>query len=135
MQKQERQYHFNRVMESLGISFEDSMALRRIKMTLHRWSEKECGDENGGAIERDEVTNVPYWTYENGTGKRGRYRISDRETGALKRLAVIMAKYPHLTWYNQTDPRGCALYVIPKEKLGNKDVSAYYSSCGVAVCY
>ncbi len=98
-------------MASLGISYQDADALRRIEMTLSRWSKNECGNENGGAIERDETTGRPFWTYERGDGKRGRYAIPDRERGALKRAAAIMARYPHLWHYQQGDPRGCALYV------------------------
>ena len=53
-----------------------------------------------------------------------RYPIADRETGARKRLAVIMARYPHLTAYVQGDPRGCALYILTASQLSACDCEA-----------
>lgn len=134
-------------LDKLGISLSDQSALRRIETTLSRWSERKCGDENGNAIERDEATGIPYWTCEHASGgSRGRYKIADKERGALKRLKAIMARYPHLWYYNQRDPRGCALYVgtwadIPESRpvaITNEPerarlVSSYYTR-GVAVC-
>lgn len=114
---------------SLGIEPGDVLALRRISMTLHRWHELECGDDNG-CIERDEKTNKPYWLNSN-TMRRS--RMPDRESGALKRLARIMAKYPTLSYYVQTDPRGAALYILrPGDVPEGGDVDAYYSR-GIAV--
>lgn len=40
-------------LTSLGVSYDDAQALRRIAMTLHRWHEMECGVDSG-CIERDE---------------------------------------------------------------------------------
>lgn len=62
-----------------------------------------------------------------------RYKIADREGGALKRLGKIMAKYPALTAYHQTDPRGAALYVIPRADIPEgADIGSCYNR-GVAV--
>ncbi len=99
-----------RALETEGVTYQDAQALRRISRTLHRWHEMECGTEHG-CIERDEATGIPYWlcAYR---GKRT-MRMRDMETGALKRLDTIMARYPHLTHYIQGDPRGCALYILP----------------------
>lgn len=130
-------------LERVGITdWNDQNALRLIELALHRWAEAECGDENGNAIERDEVTGKPYQTYETGNGgARGRYAIADKEAGALRRLVQVMAKYPHLWAYYQRDPRGCALYVgryldLPSgtnlSKAGPVIESCY--TCGVAVC-
>lgn len=91
-----------------GITYEDAMALRRIAMTLHGWHELECGTDHG-AIERDETTGKAFWRNAM-TGKR--YPCADRETGAKKRLAKIMARYPVLQAYIQGDPRGAALYIL-----------------------
>ena len=33
-------------LQTVGISFDDARALRRISMTLHRWHELECGNGN-----------------------------------------------------------------------------------------
>jgi hypothetical protein len=98
-------------------------------MTLHRWHEGECGLGNG-CIERDEVTGKTYWL---SAVSGRRFAIPDRETGALKRLAKIMARYPGLSAYVQTDPRGAALYILrPGDVPEGGKVEAYYSR-GLAV--
>jgi len=96
--------------EYTGIAFDDAKALRRISMTLHRWFELECGN---GYIERDEATNIPRYCRANSQyldpkDPRAWTIIPDRETGARKRLAKIMASYPTLDYYVQTDSRGAA---------------------------
>jgi len=129
--KQQRIDHFNRSMELIGITPDDRDALRRIELALHRWSERECN----GEVERDEATNKTYAVYgQHGPGKIHRVPTADKESGALKRLAMIMSRYPKLVAYHQGDPRGCALYIIEKEKLGARDIDSCYSS-GLAVCY
>lgn len=133
--KAERKFNLYRRLQDLGFTYEEACALRRIEMTLSRWSEMECGDESGRAIERDETTGKPYITYDIGqNGKRGRYAIADREAGALKRLkAIVDARNARATpvfgaeletafkvyAYHQTDPRGCALYLISGHDLPN----------------
>lgn len=122
----------NRLM-ALGISRDDAESLRRISMTLRRWFELECGDGNdygSWAIERDEETEKPFMVhhhYRHGQGKDSvsRTSIADKETGARKRLATIMARYPTLTAYVQGDPRGCALYILTDEQLGGNGLHAH----------
>jgi hypothetical protein len=113
-------------LQSAGISYHDAIALRRISMTLHRWHELECGDENQysswcisrGAIKDGDFhyddDGAPHLeTHSNTSNTRTRYvRIADRERGALKRLAAIVANYPGFGYYVQGDPRGCALYIL-----------------------
>ena len=112
-----------------GISADDAAALRRIAMTLHRWHELECGVDGGG-VERDETTGKTNW-YSAATGKR--WPTPDRETGALKRLNGIMAKYPALSAYVQGDPRGAALYILRSGDVpAGEDVGSYYNR-GIAV--
>jgi hypothetical protein len=119
-------------LERLGITPDDALALRRISMTLHRWYELECGTGDG-CIERDEATGVPYWynansRYLGANDRRAYSRIPDRERGALKRLGAIMARYPGLSYHVQTDPRGCALYLLrPGDVPEGEDPDAYYS--------
>jgi hypothetical protein len=60
-------------------------------------------------------------------GKSYRRPIPDRERGALKRLAVVMARHPELVSYHQTDPRGAALYVVRRSDLGDRDISSNYT--------
>ena len=99
-------------------------------MTLHSWFEQECGSERG-CIERDETTGKPFWR--NQLSDR-RWAMADRETGARKRLAKLMARYPSLLAYVQTDPRGAALYVLRADLVeSGEDIEQVYSSRGVAV--
>ena len=65
------------------------------------------------------------------TGER--YPTPDRETGALKRLSVIMARYPHLTHYIQGDPRGCALYILRMQDIIEELEADSYYNRGIAV--
>lgn len=142
----------------LGVSLDDALALRRISMTLQRWFEQECGDGNNygswcitrgrkrkfiaedGTVtrtfERDD-DGKPYMEhhhYSHAAKDSVTYSpLPDRETGARKRLAKIVAKYAPLSAYVQTDPRGCAVYLLqPGDVPAGEDVSAYYSR-GVAV--
>jgi len=119
-------------LERAGISFNDALALRRISMTLHRWYELECGDGNDHAswtLERDEKTDKPYLVTYPHTGESHRTPTPDREKGALRRLAVILAKYPDLSAYQQTDPRGCALYIIrPGDVREGEQVESHYTN-------
>ena|SRR6185369_16381454 len=116
-------------LQRAGISWGDAIAIRRIAMTLHRWHELECGTDNG-CIERDETTGKTYWL--NSMSGR-RYPAADRETGALKRLRAIMAKYAPLGFYVQGDPRGASLYILrPGDVPEGQAVDSYYSR-GLAV--
>ena len=126
-------YNYDRLLRA-GISYEDASALRRISMTLHRWHELECGDGNdyaswclvrgkktGGEFEYDD-NGQPFEERHIHTSNKPIYTsVPDRERGALKRLVAIMAKYPKLSTYVQTDPRGCALYI--GENLTNTNYS------------
>lgn len=120
-----------------GITESDAYQLRRIAMTLHRWHELECGDGNG-YIERDEKTNKPRYynarcNYLSANDPRCWSAIPDRESGALKRLAAIMASYPSLSAYVQGDPRGAALYILrPGDVPEDEQADSYYSR-GLAV--
>ena len=116
-------------LEKIGIASEDAEGLRKIAMTLHRWHELECGVDDG-CVERDAQTGKTFWI----SGSSGRRSpFPDRETGALKRLAGIMARYPSLSSYVQGDPRGAALYILrPGDVPEGKDPDAYYNR-GIAV--
>ena len=127
------QYQMIRALETEGVTYQDAQALRRISMTLHRWHEMECG-----CIERDEQTGIPYWynanaRYLSANDPRAYIRIPDREKGALKRLDVIMARYPHLTHYVQGDPRGCALYILRMQDIIEELEADSYYNRGIAV--
>ena len=112
-----------------GIGPYDAAALRRISMQLRAWFERECGTDYG-CIERDETTGKPYWL--NSSTMR-RYPIRDMEAGAMKRLNKIMSRYPDLSYYVQTDPRGCALYILrPGDVLDGMEADSCYSR-GIAI--
>ena len=123
-------------LETLGLSYRDTVALLKIERTLSRWAEAECN----GVIQRDgdNGDGKPFAVYEvrgNTFGGYNRCPIADREKGALKRLGVIMAPFAgKLIAYHQGDPRGCALYVVELARVpaGSKVDSCY--SNGVAVC-
>ena len=118
-------------------TLEQARTLRRAEKTLHRWGELECGDGNqhgSWAIERDENgEGAPFMVhhhYRHGKGKdyMTRTRIPDREAGALARVAEVCSELG-ASWFHQTDPRGCALYV-GAEPLTDQN----YSSKGAACC-
>jgi hypothetical protein len=104
----EQREHYYNALQSLGFTYGECERLRLASMTLHSWHERECGTDNG-CIERDEVTGKAYWLNAH-SGKR--YRIADRETGALKRISETLKTHNGLSYYVQTDPRGAALYIL-----------------------
>jgi hypothetical protein len=112
-----------------GISRSDAERLRKDAMILRRWYELECGIDGGG-IERDEKTGKVTW-YNAYTGRRSAF--PDRETPALKRVAEVMGRYPSLTAFHQTDPRGCSMYILrPGDVPDGQHARSFYTS-GVAV--
>lgn len=136
--KREKIARFYQSLERVGVNYDDIDKLRRIELTLHRWSERECGDSNAYAsfhIERDDETEKPYSVViHHQTGRTTRTPIADRERGALKRLEAIMRSYPSLVAYHQTDPRGCALWLVPCEQMSDgASIESVYTR-GVAVC-
>lgn len=133
MSTQKDKFQLFQRLQNLGFTYEEAAQLRRIEMTLQRWGEAECGDSNGSCIERDEETGKPFRTYETGNGKRGRYPVADREAGAKRRLAAIMAGHKSLIAYHQGDCRGCNLYILRKKDLGADTLDQVYSR-GLAVC-
>jgi hypothetical protein len=143
MTKQEalRQTAQENTLLDLGFTRAEAEQLRRISMTLRRWFELECGTGEGQvihSIERDgengdgkPFLRIQYPTAHGYVDKR--YPTADRETGARKRLAAIMAKYPTLTAYVQSDPRGCSLYILrPEDLLSGHDINSIYTR-GIAI--
>jgi len=135
---------FYRSMSRLGFTDAEANTLRLAQMTLHRWAERECN----GEVERDEETGKWYSIYQ-GFGEGTHKTVcADRETGALKRIEKVLdlrnareaaahvhktrEALPNLVAYHQTDPRGCALYLVEGTPID--DVSPYYNR-GFGVCY
>lgn len=116
MKAYKKTYQLLERLERAGIvaSFDQAETLRRAELTLHSWAEAECGTSNNyesWGIERDETTGIPYkCVYPHDSNEVKRYRIADREKGALVRVAAV-CKALNIYYYHQTDPRGCALYV------------------------
>lgn len=134
---QKERYEVLNRLQAAGISYEHANALRRISMILSRWSELECGDGNeycSWAIERDEVTDKPYMVTYPHDGLSRRSPVADREKGALKRLQAIVSHYPDYVAYHQTDPRGCAVYLVRKSDVPEgTSIDSVYNR-GIAVC-
>jgi hypothetical protein len=108
-------------------------------MTLHRWHELECGDGNdrgtSWSLERDEETGKPIMVTHYYDGRTSRSSYPDKEKGALRRIAEVLKGKEGFSFYQQGDPRGCALYVIrPGDVPQGEMVDCYYSR-GIAVCY
>jgi hypothetical protein len=130
--KRERIAMMHDRLSRLGVSYHDQEALRRIEMALSRWGERECN----GEVERDETTGKVFATYNReGPGPIKRYPTADKEAGALRRLAKIMASYPSLLAYHQGDPRGCSLYIVKADDVKPGESLDCVYTRGVAVCY
>lgn len=144
----ENQIRMYEALQACGMTLADAEQLRRISMTLHRWHELECGDSNDhaswsitrgrkvdGVFEHADESGSPFLErhYHRGDASAHYTAIPDRERGALKRLAAIMAKYPILQSYVQGDPRGASLYILrPGDVPEGASVDSCYSR-GVAV--
>ena len=125
--KKEQTARFYNTMADLGFRFDETETLRRAQITLHTWAEHECN----GVIQRDDDTGKPRRYY--GRNMDHSAPAPDREKGALARIAAVMSGHPELVSYHQTDPRGCALYIIRKADAAGRDISSVYNR-GVAVC-
>jgi hypothetical protein len=132
--KLERRHRLLNQLSERGFTFDEAQTLRRIEMTLHRWSEHEWN----GNIQREGENSdgKPRWfsayALERETNPKG-YLIADRETGALKRLAKLMEGHPEFVAYHQGDPRGCALYIVRTSDLKDGNIESLYTR-GLAVC-
>lgn len=161
MSTQKRKFELFQRLQALGFTYEEACQLRRIEMTLQRWGELECGNDNGHAsycVTRDEETGKPRMEFHPYNGKSYSYPVADREAGALRRLAAIVkarnlrgdrhdiAMNPYgpnhpafVIYYHQGDCRGCNLYLLTREQLTDKQtgkqlpIDQYYNR-GLAVC-
>lgn len=135
------QYEMMAKLQSLGFTWEEANKLRRISRTLNNWFEMECGTTNKAgsniSIERDDngegkpFRRVQYMA---AGGQRidARYPVADREAGARKRLAKIMAAHDRLIAYVQNDCRGASLYILRKADVAGENIDSIYNR-GVAV--
>ncbi len=138
--KRQRQARFFDMMTRVGFSTDETRALLKAEGALQRWAEAECGtgtETHTVSIERDETTGKPFRRVQfrrAGQWAENRYPVRDMEAAALRRVAAIAEAHPGLSFYHQSDPRGCALYLIrPSDVIEGADVGSYYSR-GIAVC-
>lgn len=123
----ERYAHLLNAVSAYGLTRSDLDALLLAEKRLSRFAEHECN----GVIQRDEMTGIPYWYSSYDNRRLGKAR--DMENGALKRIAEIL-KPTTLSFYHQTDPRGCALYLIRQSDIPDgKSIDQYYTR-GIAIC-
>jgi len=126
-----RQTEQIRRLEAEGFSQAEAETLRRISMTLSRWAERECNgevevDDDGKAYSVSQGF-PPKW-------KITRYRIPNREAGALRRLSAIVSQHPGWNFYHQGDPRGAALYLFRPEDLNpGQSIDAVYNQIGICI--
>lgn len=139
--EQKRRDRQELVLLNLGFTNDEIKKLIRISHTLRNWFEYECGTSSGQvmrSIERDgdEPDSKPYLRIQYprlGEYVDRRYPIADRETGARKRLLNIIIAHAArtgraLSAYVQTDPRGCAIYILrPGDVPAGEQADAYYS--------
>lgn len=100
--------------------------LKRCQRTLHLWAEKECN----GEIQYDDDGQARKY----GKDRYGCYCVpgaivTDKSESAMEAARMIAAKHG-LAVYNQTDPRGCALYVYNPNDLKGRRIDECYSMIG-----
>ena len=105
---------------------EEWAALKRCERNIHSWSEELCN----GTIQ--ETENGIYHRFHNdryGSPTIQGDRIADRSEKAIERARAIAGKHG-LSVYEQTDSRGCGLYVYSAADLRGRDIDSYYSMIG-----
>lgn len=128
-------------LEVMGFTLQEIEKLLRIEKSLRNWFELECGNDRGH-VERDE-NGKPFLHYHHEL-KLKPLAITDREKQAMGELDRLItahhnrnAVFPDdggVTVHIQSDPRGCSLYAYNVSQLKGADITAVYSSIGVAVC-
>lgn len=118
----------NKRLREFGLSEKDIRVIRGISRGLTYWDEALCGTEDYTIEQKEDGT---FWKTVYKTGWH--FPVEDYSMRAVKRLDKLFAKHPDLTWYHQTDSRGCALYVLKKADIEGKDIDQVYSSYGRAV--
>ena len=107
--------------------------LRNCAKALHKWAEDECN----GRIQWDDETGEPHLYRKDRWGDytaKGQPTFN-REDHYLDIARKQAARYG-LHIYQQTDPRGCALYVYTKEDLERSKypIEQCYNSVATAIC-
>ncbi len=116
--------HQENALISLGFTPAEAETLRGISVRLSTWGERLC---NNTEVDNDDKAYI----YNQMTGKR--YRCNNLGKGLVARLEALVANHIGYIAYHQMDPRGCSVYIVPKDKLNGRDVDSWYSSVGVPV--
>jgi len=137
--KQQTSRFFNLMSEN-GFTYNETTALLKAERALRKWGELECGTGDGNRsvhVFRDEETGKPFYRVEYRVGNEWKERVQpkrDTEKAALAKVDAIMAGKTGFRAYHQTDPRGCALYIIrPGDIEAGENVHALYNR-GIALC-
>lgn len=133
----EQRQHQERALATLGITPEDAARLRRISSSLRNSFEFSCCyDESQAAQEkrsrREENLEAKARQIVAEAWAEANPQPECRQTEIL-RAASMLPKAPAV--YVQTDPRGCALYVVPAETIARfpgQPLDSIYSQ-GIAV--
>lgn len=106
---------------------DDWAKLRKCERTLQKWAELGC---NHDLQQQESGKYTIRYNLSNGQ-MTAEQPIANRHDPALKRAEIIAARYG-LAVYEQTDPRGCSLYLYDPADSDGIDNS--YSMVGLAVC-
>ena len=140
-------------LQNVGFSIAEANKLFSIQKKLRRWGEALCN----GEIFIDEFTGSAcrYFSrdyYGNRHDAKGResFVIPNVEKISLRQTQAIIDacnsrqdRHPingdYLLAYHQTDPRGCALFIVPRNELMGSEnrilpIDEYYTR-GIAICY
>lgn len=129
-QRTERKMRRDDALKRMGLRAEEIGTLERAAARLHRWAEWQCGVTEGH-VEQDDAGQ--WWEVRHSAGREVRRRVNDLGAVAWRRVVRVWQAHPDLVMYNQTDPRGCALYILRRADVGDADIARVYSR-GVAVC-
>jgi hypothetical protein len=137
--KKQQTDRFFDLMSENGFTHDETTALLRAERALRKWGELKCGtgDKNRSiSVFRDE-SGKPFYRVQFYAGGQWRETVQpkrDTEKAAWNKVQSIMASKPGFSAYHQTDPRGCALYVIrPGDIEAGGNVRALYNR-GIALC-
>ena len=120
-------------IQSLGFSYDEAKAIRRIEIVLRRWSKA----ASLGKIRRDTLNKTPFrLQVKEPIPAHLWYPIADREAGALRRLRGIVSARnrranaecetgapDHVLFHHRPHPTECNLFLLTRAQLGDADIS------------